>query len=100
VLIESYLKAINHGEELKMKRQEAVGIVKEIGATCKLLNPKKINLESTVVGHYEIHIESVVDNETWLRLKDIAKKYLLGVKLTDNVLIIYRPENKESTKNS
>jgi hypothetical protein len=81
-----------------MKRQEAIGIVKEIGAACKLLNPKKINLESAVVGHYEIHIESVVDEETWLRLKVIAKKYSLGVKLTDNVLIIYRPENTETQK--
>ena len=81
-----------------MKRQEAIGIVKEIGAACKLLNPKKINLESAVVGHYEIHIESAVDEETWLRLKVIAKKYSLGVKLTDNVLIIYRPENTETQK--
>ena len=83
-----------------MKRQEAVGIVKEISAACKLLNPKKINLESALVGHYEIHIESVVDDENWECLKVIAKKYGLGVKLTDNVLIIYRPENKENTKNS
>ena len=81
-----------------MKRQEAIGIVKEIGAAWKLLNPKKINLESAVVGHYEIHIESVVDEEKWLRLKVIAKKYSLGVKLTDNVLIIYRPENTETQK--
>ena len=72
--------------------------MKEIGAACKLLNPKKINLESAVVGHYEIHIESAVDEETWLRLKVIAKKYSLGVKLTDNVLIIYRPENTETQK--
>ena len=81
-----------------MKRQEAIGIVKEIGAAWKLLNPKKINLESAVVGHYEIHIESAVDEEKWLRLKVIAKKYSLGVKLTDNVLIIYRPENTETQK--
>jgi hypothetical protein len=81
-----------------MQREEAVTVMKDIGASCKLLNPKRINLESAVVGHYEIHIESAVDDETWLHLKDIAKKYRLGIKLTNGVLIIYRPEGEESNK--
>jgi hypothetical protein len=83
-----------------MKRQEAVGVVKEIGGACKLLNPKKINLESAVVGHYEIHIESSVDDATWLCLKDIAKKHGLGIKSTNEYLIIYRPEGEEKTVDS
>jgi hypothetical protein len=71
-------------------RQEAVSVVKEIGASCKLLNPKRINLESPVADHYEIHIESAVDDENWRCLKDIAKKRNLGIKLTDETLIIYK----------
>jgi hypothetical protein len=80
-----------------MKRQEAVAVVKEISAACKLLNPKRINLESAVVGRYEIHIESDVDDGSWLSLKAIAKKYRLGVKLTNDILISYRPEDEENS---
>ena len=83
-------------DELKMQRQEAVGIVKELGTSCKLLNPKKIILESTVAGHYEIHIEGAVDDENWQCLKSIARKYTLGIKLTDRTLIIYKAGNENS----
>ena len=83
-------------DELKMQRQEAVGIVKELGTSCKLLNPKKIILESTVAGHYEIHIEGAVDDENWQCLKAIANKYNLGIKLTKQTLVIYTPENKKA----
>ena len=83
-----------------MKREEAVDVVKAIGAACKLLNPKKINLESALVGHYEIHIESSVDDATWLCLKDIAKRHGLGIKLTNNMLIIYKPESKKTVESS
>jgi len=81
-----------------MRRQEAVSVMKEIGVSCKLLNPKEIDLESSATGHYEIHIESVVDDENWECLKVIAKKYGLGVKLTNQKLVIYKPENKKSNK--
>jgi hypothetical protein len=81
-----------------MQREEAVKVVKEISASCKLLNPRRINLESSAAGHYEIHIESVVDDENWERLKVIAKKYSLGIKLTDQTLIIYRLVNKNKTQ--
>jgi hypothetical protein len=81
-----------------MKRQEALAVVNEIGAACKLLNPKKIDLKSAVVGRYEIHIESDVDDGSWLSLKAIAKKYRLGVKLTNDLLIIYRPEGAENSQ--
>ena len=83
-------------DELKMQRQEAVGIVKELGTSCKLLNPKKIILESTVAGHYEIHIEGAGDDENWQCLKSIARKYTLGIKLTDRTLIIYKAGNENS----
>jgi hypothetical protein len=79
-----------------MKRQLAVDVVKAIGGACKLLNPRKISLESTVVGHYEIHIVSSVDDATWLCLKEIAKTHGLGIKSTSDYLIIYRPEGNEN----
>jgi hypothetical protein len=79
-----------------MRMEEAVGVMKELGASCKLLNPKEINLESSGTGHYEIHIKSAVDDESWRCLKAIAKKRGLGVKLTDKILIIYRAENGEN----
>ena len=81
-----------------MRRQEAVSVMKEIGVSCKLLNPKEIDLESSATGHYEIHIESVVDDENWECLKVIAKKYGLGVKLTDQTLVIYKPNNNKNNK--
>ena len=63
-----------------------------------MLNPKEIDLESSATGHYEIHIESVVDDENWECLKAIAKKYGLGVKLTDQTLVIYKPNNNKNNK--
>ena len=82
-----------------MRRQEAVGVIKEIGASCKLLNPSEIDLERAyATGHYEIHIKSSVDDENWQCLKVMAKKYILEIKLTDKTLIIYRTENKKNDK--
>jgi hypothetical protein len=82
-----------------MRRQEAVSIIKEIGSSCKLLNPKGIDLEQgNNAEHYEIHITSSVDDENWQCLKAIAKKYSLGIKLTDKTLIIYRTQNKKNDK--
>jgi hypothetical protein len=67
-----------------MRRQETVTVIKEIGSSCKLLNPKGIDLEQgSTAGHYEIHIKSSVDEENWQCLKAIAKKYSSGIKLTD-----------------
>jgi hypothetical protein len=61
---------------LSTRRQEAVSIIKEIGSSCKLLNPSGINLEhANAAGHYEIHIKSSVDDDNWQYLKAIAKKY-------------------------
>jgi hypothetical protein len=80
-----------------MRRQEAVSVMKELGASCKLLNPSAISLEHPRCdGHYEIHIKSSVDGENWQCLKAIAKKHSLGIKLTNRTLIIYRPENKKN----
>ncbi len=80
-----------------MQRENAVAVIKEIGETCKFLNPSLITLEATeAAGHFEIHIESHVDDETWEGLKELAKKHGLGVRLTNHKLVIYAPDKRES----
>ena len=82
-----------------MRREEAMDVMREIGSSCRLLNPSEIDLEgSNLVGHYTIHIRGSVDDENWQCLKVIAKKYGLGIKITDETLIIYRA--KEENNNS
>ena len=82
-----------------MRRSEAIGVMKEIGLSCKLLNPSEIDLEeSNMVGHYKILIKSSVDDENWECLKAIAKKYGLGIKLTGENLIIYKAEEKNNNR--
>ena len=82
-----------------MRRQEALDVMKDIGASCKLLKPSAISFEHVgSAGHYEIHIKSTVDGENRQYLKAIAKKHSLGIKLTDKILIIYKPSNKKNGK--
>jgi len=78
-----------------LQRQKAVNVIKEIGANCKLLNPKAITLEETgKAGHFEIHVKGHFDDESWECLKELAKKDHLGVKQTDHTLVIYAPVSK------
>lgn len=80
-----------------MRRENAVAVIKEIGVACKFLNPSLITLEETkTAGHFEIHIESHVDDETWEGLKELAKKHSLGVRLTDHKLIIYALDTEKA----
>jgi hypothetical protein len=82
-----------------MRREEAIDIVREIGSSCKLLNPSEINLEaSNVIGHFTIHIRSFVDDENWRCLKAIAKKHDLGIKLTYGSLVIYKANEGNKTR--
>lgn len=83
-----------------MQRQQAVRVIKELCATCGMLNPKAIDLKQSDfgAGHYEIHVQGVVDNKIWIGLKAIAKKYSLGIKLNDNNLMIYRLENRRNNE--
>lgn len=82
-----------------MRKQEAIDIIKEIGSSCKLLNPTEIDLErANATGHYEFHIKSSVDEGSWRCLKAIAKKYSLGIKLADKTLIIYRAEERKNNR--
>ena len=79
-----------------MQRENAVSIIREIGDVCKFLNPSFITLKETSdVGHFEIHIECHVDDESWECLKELAKKHGLGVRLTDHELIIYAPDDEK-----
>ena len=88
-----------YGEVMSLLRQKAVEVLKEIGASCKLLNPKEITLEPTgVAGHFEIHVRGHVDDETWECLKKLAKKQDLGLRQTDHMLVIYAPVGKRIGK--
>ena len=47
-----------------MRREEAMDVMREIGSSCRLLNPSEIDLEgSNLVGHYTIRIRGSVDDE-------------------------------------
>jgi hypothetical protein len=82
-----------------VRREEAMDVMREIGSSCRLLNPSEIDLEgSNLVGRCTIRIIGSVDDENWQCLKAIAKKYGLGIKITNETLIIYRAkeENNDS----
>jgi hypothetical protein len=82
-----------------MKRQKAVDVMKEIGVSCRFLNPTAITLEPTKnEGHFEVHVKGHVDDESWECLKKLAKKYDLGIRLTDHTLVIYAPVGKNIGK--
>ncbi len=67
-------------------------MIKEIGHSCRLLNPKEIALEETErKGHFEIHIKCHVDDENWECLKELAKKKQLGIRQMDHTLVIHAP---------
>jgi hypothetical protein len=82
-----------------VQRQKAVDVMKEIAVSCKLLNPKKVSLEpSSEKGDFEIHVIGHVDDESWECLKKLAKKYDLGIKLENHLLVIYSPVPKNYGK--
>lgn len=79
------------------QRENAVEVVREIGESCKFLNPSSITLEEiSEAGYFEIHIKCYIDDETWERLKALAKKHTLGIKVTDHLLVIYGPVNEKA----
>ncbi len=81
-----------------MQKQKAVAVINEIGSFCKLLNPKAISLEvGRDADHFEIHIEGYVDDESWECLKKLARKHDLGIKLTNEMLVIYAPGSESGT---
>ena len=82
-----------------MQRQKAIDVMKEIGLSCKFLNPTAITLEpASKKEHFEIHVKGHVDDESWECLKKLAKKHDLGIRLTDHLLVIYAPVGKNIGK--
>ncbi len=82
-----------------MQKQEALDVIKEIGDCCKFLNPQEIVLQQTdSTDHYEIHIRTHVDDESWQTLGELAKKHDLGVKVTDHTVVVYAPQDRKSGK--
>ncbi len=83
--------------EISTLRENAVEVVKEISVSCKFLNPSSITLEEVdEAGYFEIHIKCNIDDETWASLKELAKKYALGIKVTDHLLVIYGPVDEKA----
>ncbi len=79
-----------------MRRKKAIKIIKEIGLSCRFLNPRAITLQETdETGHFEIYVENHIDDESWENLKQLAKKRNLGIRLTVNTLVIYAPKYKK-----
>jgi hypothetical protein len=79
-----------------LKRQEAVEVLKEILASCKLLNPSYLSLHlSKHSGDYELHIKNHVAAASWNTLKEIVQKHGLAMREYDGFLVVYTPE-KES----
>lgn len=79
-----------------MKRHEAVTCLKEITSGCSGLSPDSIALfhsndNDASVG-YQLHIKTVLDDETNTRLEEIADKHKLGLKRENDKVIIYKPK--------
>lgn len=80
-----------------MRRDEAVTCLKEITSTCTNMSPDSVALvqskpdDPLSVG-YQVHIETVLDQETERQLEDIAKKLHLALKKEKDKVIIYKPK--------
>jgi hypothetical protein len=84
---------------VNIRKQEAIGVSKEIECHCQLLNPRAIHLEpAEICGHYELHVQSSVSDKDWRCLKTIARKNGLGIKLTNQILIIYKQTDRKIGK--
>ncbi len=81
-----------------MQRAKAVRVIKELGSSCRMLNPAEIDLQEAKPKHFEIRIRCHVDDESWECLKELAKRQALGIKQTDHTLIIYAPVRKDFGK--
>jgi hypothetical protein len=84
-----------------MKRNEAVTCLKEITITCTNMSPDSITLFNSKPDDldstgYQVHIKTVLDNETKQRLQNIAEKHSLALREENGKVVIYQP--KEVTK--
>ncbi len=79
-----------------MRKREAIDLLKEIGVSCRLLNPNAIVLKQTAEdGSYEIHFSADINDECWECLKILAKRHGLGLKQKDDSLVVYEFLNKK-----
>jgi hypothetical protein len=79
-----------------MKREEAVTCLKEITAFCTNMSPNAVTLtdstQSSLSVGYQVKIKTVLDVETKQQVQEIAKKYNLALKESEEEIIIYRPK--------
>ena len=85
-----------------MKRHEAVTCLKEITSTCTNMSPDSITLFNSRPDDpdstgYQVHIKTVLDNETKQRLQNIAEKHSLALKEEKGKVVIYQPKEVTET---
>jgi hypothetical protein len=76
-------------------KPDATEILKEIQATCKLINPSFISHKETGKGTFEIHIKAHLDNTSWNCVKEVIKNHKVAIKETYGDIIIYTPQDAE-----
>ncbi len=84
-----------------MNRHEAVTYLKEITNTCTNMSPNAVALfdsrpDDPDSTGYQVHIKTILDNETKQRLQNIAEKHSLALREENGKVVIYQP--KEVTK--
>jgi len=85
-----------------MKRNEAVTYLKEITNTCTNMSPDAVALfdsrpDDPDSTGYQVHIKTVLDNETKQRLQNIAEKHSLALREEKGKVIIYQPKEVTET---
>jgi hypothetical protein len=84
-----------------LKRHEAVTCLKEIANNCSNMSPDSVTLynskpDDSLSTGYQVHIKTVLDDETKQQLQNIAEKHSLALKEEKGKVVIYKP--KELTK--
>jgi hypothetical protein len=84
-----------------MNKKEASTFEKKVLTECKI-DPQSTTLvepnpEDALSTGYKVKIETVMQNECRLRLKEIAEKYDLAIIEGHSQIIIYKPKGSQIT---
>ncbi|MCL2476164.1 hypothetical protein [Candidatus Bathycorpusculum sp.] len=80
-----------------MKRDEAVACLKDINNCCRQMSPDAITLINSPANDplsigYQVHIQTILDNETKTQIQTITKEHHLAVKEEPHKFVIYQPK--------
>ena len=84
-----------------MNRHEAVTFLKEITNSCANMSPDSVTLFHSKMDDpnsmgYQVHIKTILDNETKQQIRNIVEKHSLALKEEKDKVVIYKP--REVTK--